>query len=53
MRELKKLKDFENLGIFFNVEYLRNEKLVSEDLIPNGSNIQVDSKNLDQYISKR
>ena len=53
MKELKKLKDFEDLGIYFNVEYLRNGKLVSEDLIPNGSNIQIDSKNIDQYISKR
>lgn len=50
MRKIEKLDD---LGIYFNVEYILNGKLVSEDLVPNGSNIHVSKDNLDEYINKR
>lgn len=53
MRELKKLNTFENLGIYFNVEYFCNGKLISEDLIPNGQNILVDKQNVEEYVYKR
>ncbi len=53
MKELKKMERLDDLGIFFNIEYVVNGKLVSEDLIPGGSLIPVDKQNIDEYIFKR
>lgn len=50
---MKKIEKLDDLGIYFNVEYILNGKLVSEDLIPNGSSIHVSKENLDEYIKKR
>lgn len=50
---MKKIQNLDDLGIFFNIEYILNGKLVSEDLIPNGSSIHVNKENLDDYIIKR
>ena len=50
---MKKIEKLDDLGIYFNVEYILNGKLVSEDLIPNGSTIHVAKDNLDEYIKKR
>jgi len=50
---MKKIAKLDDLGIYFNIEYILNGKLVSEDLIPNGSQIHVTKENLDQYIAKR
>jgi hypothetical protein len=44
------LEDFE---IYFCVEYECGGKIVSEELVPNGSNIKVTQHNLDDYITKR
>ncbi len=50
---MKKIENLEDLGIYFNIEYILNGKLASEDLIPNGRSIHVTKENLDNYIIKR
>jgi len=50
---MKKFEKLDDLEIYFNVEYILNGKLVSEDLIPNGSTIHVSKENLNEYIKKR
>lgn len=50
---MKKFEKLDDLGIYFNLEYILNGKLVSEDLIPNGSSIHVSKENLNEYIQKR
>ena len=50
---MKKIENLDDLGIYFNIEYILNGKLVSEDLIPNGNTIHVSKDNLENYILKR
>ncbi len=50
---MKKIDKLDDLGIYFSIEYILNGKLVSEDLIPNGSRIHISKENLDEYIKKR
>jgi hypothetical protein len=50
---LKKVERVEDLGLYFVVQYKIDDKLVSDELIENGSEILVMSSTLDNYIQKR
>jgi hypothetical protein len=41
------------MGLYFVVQYNLEDKLVSDELIPDGSNILVTNNNIDEYILKR
>ena len=51
--ELKKCNKLEDLGLFFCIQRVENSKVITEDIIKNGSNNLVTSENLDLYIEKR
>ena len=54
LEKIKNMENVEDLEIYFNIEYVDNKgKLISEDLITNGSNIKVTKNNLDYYIETR
>jgi hypothetical protein len=42
-----------DLDVYFVVQYDLNGKLVSDELIPDGSNILVTNNNFNEYIKKR
>jgi hypothetical protein len=53
MKELLKIDRVEDLELYFVVQYEHFGKMVHDELIPNGSNVQVTQDNLDEYIIKR
>jgi hypothetical protein len=50
---LKKERDnLDSLEIYFIVQYEKDGKLMTDELVPDGSNIKVTAENLDDYITK-
>jgi hypothetical protein len=47
------LDNLSDLGLYFVVQSKFGEKIVSDELVKNGTNIQVSKSNLNEYISKR
>jgi len=51
--EMKKSQNIEDMGLYFCMQHVEDKRIVTEDLIKNGSHIQVTSSNVDYYIEKR
>jgi len=53
LEELMKLESLEDIGLYFVVNYEKDNVIYTEELIKDGGNIQVTKDNLNQYIEKR
>jgi len=51
--EIKKSQNIEDMGLYFCLQHVEDKQIVTEDLIKNGSHIQVTSSNVEYYIEKR